>query len=252
MAMQPLPFSLGVVVIIVVAMVQLALVDPVLLLVALGPVPRPRAAQQRLHQARRGPPPRAQARVGAVSAVAHESFDGALVVKTLGLEDGRRAPADARPTRCVTSGWSSGACAPASSQASTPSQPRHHRPAWLGTWRVSRRRHHRRARAGHGAVRHPRLPDAGRRLPAGGAARGRRRPRPDRGRPRRARPRAPRAPAAPRRAARRRARAASLRATGRGARARRARRSADAPARSSPSSARPVPGKTTSAACSPT
>jgi ATP-binding cassette, subfamily B, bacterial len=86
MAMQPLPFSLGVVLIIGVATVQLALVDWALMLVGLGLFPA-LALINRLYTKRiEVPAAQAQALVGSVSAVAHESFDGALVVKTLGLE----------------------------------------------------------------------------------------------------------------------------------------------------------------------
>jgi ABC-type multidrug transport system fused ATPase/permease subunit len=86
MAMQPLPFSIGVVVIIVVAMVQLALVDPLLLLVGVALFPS--LAVLNHHYTRRveTPAAAAQARVGEVSAVAHESFEAALLVKTLGLQ----------------------------------------------------------------------------------------------------------------------------------------------------------------------
>lgn len=87
MAMQPLPFSIGVVVIIVVAMVQLALVDPLLLLVGVALFPS--LAVLNHHYTRRVevPAAAAQARVGEVSAVAHESFEAALLVKTLGLQE---------------------------------------------------------------------------------------------------------------------------------------------------------------------
>lgn len=85
--MQPLPFSLGVVVLVVVSMVQLALVDVVLLLVGLALFPS-LALLNRFYTRRvEQPASSAQARVGDVSAVAHESFEGALVVKTLGLEE---------------------------------------------------------------------------------------------------------------------------------------------------------------------
>jgi ATP-binding cassette, subfamily B, bacterial len=87
MAMQPLPFSLGVVVIIVVAMVQLAFVDPVLLAVALALFPGLALLNNSYTKKVEEPASAAQARVGDVSAVAHESFEGALVVKTLGLEE---------------------------------------------------------------------------------------------------------------------------------------------------------------------
>jgi ATP-binding cassette subfamily B protein len=86
MAMQPLPFSLGVVVIIVVSMAQLAFVDPVLLGVALALFPGLAILNNRYTKRVEEPASAAQARVGDVSAVAHESFEGALLVKTLGLE----------------------------------------------------------------------------------------------------------------------------------------------------------------------
>ena len=87
MAMQPLPFSLGVVVIIVVSMVQLAFVDWVLLAVAVLLFPGLAVLNNTYTNRVEGPASRAQARVGDVSSVAHESFEGALVVKTLGLEE---------------------------------------------------------------------------------------------------------------------------------------------------------------------
>lgn len=87
MVMQPLPFSLGVVVIIVVSMVQLAFVDPVLLAVALALFPGLAVLNNSYTKRVERPASQAQARVGDVSAVAHESFEGALVVKTLGLEE---------------------------------------------------------------------------------------------------------------------------------------------------------------------
>ncbi len=86
MAMQPLPFSLGVVVIIVVSMAQLAFVDPVLVGVALALFPSLAVLNHIYTRRVERPAAVAQARVGDVSAVAHESFEGVLVVKTLGLE----------------------------------------------------------------------------------------------------------------------------------------------------------------------
>lgn len=87
MAMQPLPFSLGVVVIIVVSMVQLAFVDLVLVAVAFALFPGLAVLNNAYTKRVERPASAAQARVGDVSAVAHESFEGALVVKTLGLEE---------------------------------------------------------------------------------------------------------------------------------------------------------------------
>jgi ABC-type multidrug transport system fused ATPase/permease subunit len=87
MAMQPLPFSLGVIVIIVVSMVQLAFVDWVLLAVGLALFPGLAVLNNAYTKKVERPASAAQARVGDVSSVAHESFEGALVVKTLGLEE---------------------------------------------------------------------------------------------------------------------------------------------------------------------
>src|SRR3546814_9040313 len=77
MAMQPLPFSLGVIVIIIVAMGQLALVDPLLMLVGLALFPSLALLNSAYTKRVEGPAARAQARVGDVSSVAHESFEGA-------------------------------------------------------------------------------------------------------------------------------------------------------------------------------
>lgn len=84
--LQPLPFSLGVVVIILVSMVQLALVDPAIMLIGLGLFPSLALLNRYYTRRVEQPAARAQAQVGEVSAVAHESFEGVLVVKTLGLE----------------------------------------------------------------------------------------------------------------------------------------------------------------------
>ena len=85
-AMQPLPLSLGAVVLLVFASISLAVLDPLLLLIGLLLFPS-LILMNRLYTARvEGPSARAQAHVGAVSSVAHESFEGALVVKLLGLE----------------------------------------------------------------------------------------------------------------------------------------------------------------------
>ncbi len=85
--MQPLPFSLGVIVLIVVAIVQLAIVDLGIMLIGLALFPSLALANRFYTRHVELPAARAQARVGDVSAVAHESFEGALVVKTLGLEE---------------------------------------------------------------------------------------------------------------------------------------------------------------------
>lgn len=104
--MMPLPLSLGAVVLILFASAALALLDPYLLLIGLLLFPT-LMVMNRLYTARvEGPSARAQAHVGAVSSVAHESFDGALVVKLLGLEEResermRAASEDLRAERLV-------------------------------------------------------------------------------------------------------------------------------------------------------
>ncbi|WP_432572172.1 ABC transporter ATP-binding protein [Kineococcus sp. SYSU DK005] len=86
-AMFVLPFALGVVVLIAVAGVAMAAADPVLAAVALLVLPALLAANV-VYQRRMSPRvTRVQQLRGEVSTTAHESFEGALVVKTLGLGD---------------------------------------------------------------------------------------------------------------------------------------------------------------------
>ena len=78
------PFTVGVLVLVGFAVVSLIQVDPGLTAVALLLFPS-LALVNRLYTARvEKPVAQVQERVGQVSRVAHESFDGALVVKTLG------------------------------------------------------------------------------------------------------------------------------------------------------------------------
>ena len=85
--MQPLPLSLGALVLLLFASISLAVLDPLLLAIGLALFPT-LIVMNHLYTARvEGPSARAQAHVGQVSAVAHESFEGALVVKLLGLEE---------------------------------------------------------------------------------------------------------------------------------------------------------------------
>ncbi|WP_432491317.1 ABC transporter ATP-binding protein [Kineococcus gypseus] len=86
-AMFVLPFALGVVVLIAVAGVAMAAADPVLAGVALLVLPALLGANV-VYQRRMSPRvTRVQQLRGEVSTTAHESFEGALVVKTLGLAD---------------------------------------------------------------------------------------------------------------------------------------------------------------------
>jgi len=85
--LYPVPFAAGVIFLVAFAMVVLALSDPYLFV--LGVLVFPALALMNRSFARRmqEPAQRAQERIGDVSTVAHESVDGALVVKTLGREE---------------------------------------------------------------------------------------------------------------------------------------------------------------------
>lgn len=82
----PLPFAVGVVFMLVITGVALVLTDPVLSIIGGLVIPSIAIANWRYNLRTEGPATRAQQRRADVSSVAHESFDGALVVKTLGRE----------------------------------------------------------------------------------------------------------------------------------------------------------------------
>ncbi len=84
--LSPLPFTIGVLTLIGVSIVSLALVDWTLTLVALALVPLVAVLNHANTAMTKGPAVDARESVAAVSGVASESFDGALVVKTLGRE----------------------------------------------------------------------------------------------------------------------------------------------------------------------
>ena len=109
-------------------------------------------------------PPTTSARSARLATLAHESFDGALVVKTLGRAAHEEAPSRRRrrpapheraprrpPPRRLRA------------RARRPAEPRHHRPVWrIGTWRLSEGAVTTgELVAGHGPVRLLTLPDAG-------------------------------------------------------------------------------------------
>src|SRR5690606_41144839 len=82
----PLPCALGTAVILVGAIAAVFVTDPALGLVALGIVPA-LLGRNVFYTRRMGPrQARAQQLRAEVSAVGHESFDGALLVKTMGRE----------------------------------------------------------------------------------------------------------------------------------------------------------------------
>ncbi len=87
MVFMPLPMAIGVIAMLVVAVVTMLVADPVLTRVGLVVFPLLFVLNV-VYQRRQGPRmAQAQSLRGDVSAVAHESFDGALVVKSLGRED---------------------------------------------------------------------------------------------------------------------------------------------------------------------
>ena len=90
-ALQPVPMSLGVIVLLVAAVGSLAAVDPLLMLIGLALFPTLGWLNRIYARGIEQPAAETQERLGRVSAVAHESFDGALVVKTLGLEQREQA-----------------------------------------------------------------------------------------------------------------------------------------------------------------
>jgi ABC-type multidrug transport system fused ATPase/permease subunit len=84
---NPLPFSTGLVLLIVFSIVALFTIDPLLTLVGLVLFPA-MFVLNRFYTRRVELPARTvQERVGDVSAITHESFEGAMVVKTLGRQD---------------------------------------------------------------------------------------------------------------------------------------------------------------------
>ncbi len=86
-SIKPLPFSIGVFALVVFALISLAMVDWTFAVVALVLFPA-LTVINRIYTARvHRPVTEVQQRLGEVSSVAHESFDGALVVKTLGLAE---------------------------------------------------------------------------------------------------------------------------------------------------------------------
>ncbi len=86
MVFNPLPFSLGVLVMLVIAGVAMVAADPVLAAVGLTVLPAVAAANILYQRVMSPKVVRSQQLRATVAAIAHESFDGALVVKALGRE----------------------------------------------------------------------------------------------------------------------------------------------------------------------
>ncbi|HEU4354855.1 MAG TPA: ABC transporter ATP-binding protein [Actinomycetota bacterium] len=84
--LYPVPFAVGVILLVLFAMISMILIDPLLALIGFLLFPTLGLLNRTFAARMQGPAQRAQERIGEVSSVAHESVDGALVVKTLGRE----------------------------------------------------------------------------------------------------------------------------------------------------------------------
>ena len=84
---NPLPFSTGLMLLIVFSIVALFAIDPLLTLVGLVLFPAMFLLNRFYTRRVESPAQTVQERVGDVSAITHESFEGAVVVKTLGRQD---------------------------------------------------------------------------------------------------------------------------------------------------------------------
>ena len=87
MLIKPLPFTIGLVALVLFALASLVAVDWTFTLIALALFPTLTLINRVYTRRVEGPSAAVQQRIGDVSSVAHESFDGALVVKALGLEE---------------------------------------------------------------------------------------------------------------------------------------------------------------------
>jgi ATP-binding cassette subfamily B protein len=83
---HPLPYTTAVILLILFAVVALVVTDPFLALIGCSILPGLTILNRYYTRRVEEPARRAQERIGEVSSVAHESIDGALVVKTLGRE----------------------------------------------------------------------------------------------------------------------------------------------------------------------
>jgi len=83
---HPLPWSLAVILLVLFATIALVLTDPVLAVIGVLVLPGLAVINRYYTRKVEDPATKAQERIGEVSAVAHESIDGALMVKTLGRE----------------------------------------------------------------------------------------------------------------------------------------------------------------------
>ena len=106
MVLKPLAFSVSVLALVIVAVVTLFIIHPLVALLGIVLFPLLVVMSQIYTSRVEAPSARAQQAVGEAASVAHESFEGALVVKTLGREAAeverlRRASAALRKERLV-------------------------------------------------------------------------------------------------------------------------------------------------------
>jgi len=90
-SLHPLPWSLAVVLLVVFSGIALVVTDPLLAAVAWFVLPTVGLLNRWFGSRVEHPSLMVQERLGDVASVAHESIDGALVVKVLGLQDAERA-----------------------------------------------------------------------------------------------------------------------------------------------------------------
>jgi len=83
---HPLPYTIAVILLILFAAITLILTDPFMAIIGCSILPGLALINRVYTRKVEGPATRAQQRIGDVSTVAHESLDGAMVVKTLGRE----------------------------------------------------------------------------------------------------------------------------------------------------------------------
>ena len=84
--LMPLAFSISVISLILFSLISLLVIHPLFFLVALLLFPALAVLQRFFVRAVEGPARRAQALIGEVSEIAHESLDGIMVVKTIGRQ----------------------------------------------------------------------------------------------------------------------------------------------------------------------
>jgi ABC-type multidrug transport system fused ATPase/permease subunit len=89
--MSPLPYATGVATLLAITGAWMVLTDPFLAVIGLVLLPTLVVLNLLYQRVVEEPARGEQERIGDVSAVAHESFDGAMVVKTLGAEDAETA-----------------------------------------------------------------------------------------------------------------------------------------------------------------